>query len=93
MNARHLRLVKRSVMRPVASAGRKANDAYRVPEDLTELEIDKLLKALKTNRHGPQSRLRDECRHQAIPFAPPAHAVITRPLLPRRSGDVERGLV
>jgi type 1 fimbriae regulatory protein FimB/type 1 fimbriae regulatory protein FimE len=38
-------------MRPVTS-GRKANDAYRVREHLTEGEIDKLFKALKANRHG-----------------------------------------
>jgi site-specific recombinase XerD len=57
MNARHLRLVKRSVMRPVAAAGRKANDAYRVREHLTETEMDQLLKALKTNRHGHRNWL------------------------------------
>jgi type 1 fimbriae regulatory protein FimB/type 1 fimbriae regulatory protein FimE len=39
-------------MRPVAPAGRKTNDAYRVREHLTETEMDKLLKALKANRHG-----------------------------------------
>jgi type 1 fimbriae regulatory protein FimB/type 1 fimbriae regulatory protein FimE len=39
-------------MRPVAPAGRKTNDAYRVREHLTEGEMDKLLKALKANRHG-----------------------------------------
>ena len=39
-------------MRPVAPAGRKANDAYRVREHLTEAEMDKLLMALKRNRHG-----------------------------------------
>jgi site-specific recombinase XerD len=32
--------------------GRKANDAYRVREHLTEAEMDKLLAALKRNRHG-----------------------------------------
>ena len=52
MKSTHLKLVKRSVMRPVAPAGRKANDAYRVREHLTEAEIAKLLAALKTNRHG-----------------------------------------
>jgi site-specific recombinase XerD len=57
MNAKHLRLVKRSVMRPVSSAGRKANDAYRVREHLTEGEIDKLLDALDRNRHGKRDRL------------------------------------
>jgi type 1 fimbriae regulatory protein FimB len=39
-------------MRPVAPAGRKANDAYRVREHLTEAEMAKLLTALKANRHG-----------------------------------------
>jgi site-specific recombinase XerD len=52
MNAARLKLVKRSVMRPVASKGRKANDAYRTREHLTEAEMTKLLAALKTNRHG-----------------------------------------
>jgi site-specific recombinase XerD len=32
--------------------GRKANEAYRVREHLTEAEMDKLLAALKRNRHG-----------------------------------------
>jgi site-specific recombinase XerD len=49
---RHLKLVKSTVMRPVAPQGRKANDAYRVREHLTESEVDKLLAALKQNRHG-----------------------------------------
>jgi site-specific recombinase XerD len=40
---------KPSVMRPV---GRKANDAYRVREHLTEAEMGKLLAALRKNRHG-----------------------------------------
>ena len=34
------------------SKGRRANDAYRVREHLTEAEMDKLLTALKRNRHG-----------------------------------------
>jgi hypothetical protein len=46
MNAKHLKLVKRSVMRPVAPAGRKANDAYRVREHLTGTEMTKLLKLI-----------------------------------------------
>ena len=49
---RHLKLVKNTVMRPVASKGRQTNDAYRVREHLTEGEMDKLLAALKQNRHG-----------------------------------------
>src|SRR5438552_6212455 len=39
------------------SAGRKANDAYRVREHLTECEMAKLLAALKQNRHGPRDWL------------------------------------
>src|SRR5689334_2506611 len=35
-----------------SAKGRKANDAYRVREHLTEAEVDKLLAALKRNRHG-----------------------------------------
>jgi site-specific recombinase XerD len=38
--------------RPVGSKGRKANADYRVREHLTEAEVDKLLVALKRNRHG-----------------------------------------
>jgi site-specific recombinase XerD len=34
------------------SNGRQRNDAYRVREHLTEGEMDKLLAALKDNRHG-----------------------------------------
>jgi integrase len=34
------------------SKGRPGNDAYRVREHLTEAEVDKLLAALKDNRHG-----------------------------------------
>ena len=34
------------------SKGRRGNDAYRVREHLTEAEMDKLLAALKLNRHG-----------------------------------------
>jgi type 1 fimbriae regulatory protein FimB/type 1 fimbriae regulatory protein FimE len=50
MKSRHLKLVKSAVMRPVPA--RKANDAYRVREHLTEAEMDKLLAALRQNRHG-----------------------------------------
>jgi len=52
MKSTRLKLVRSSVMRPVAPAGRKANDAYRVREHLTKAEMDKLLMALKRNRHG-----------------------------------------
>jgi hypothetical protein len=34
------------------SKGRRGNDACRVREHLTEAEMDKLLAALKRNRHG-----------------------------------------
>ena len=34
------------------SKGRRGNDAYRIREHLTEAEMDKLLAALKRNRHG-----------------------------------------
>jgi integrase len=44
---------KGSVMRPV----RRANAEYRVREHLTETEIEKLLAALKRNRHGPRDWL------------------------------------
>ena len=50
VKSRHLKLVKSAVMRPVPA--RKANDAYRVREHLTEAEMDKLLAALRQNRHG-----------------------------------------
>src|SRR6516164_8825966 len=50
MKSRHLKLVKSAVMRPVPA--RKANEAYRVREHLTEAEMDKLLAALRQNRHG-----------------------------------------
>jgi site-specific recombinase XerD len=52
MNKARLKVVERSVMRPVASKGRKANKAYRTREHLTESEMTKLLAALANNRHG-----------------------------------------
>ena len=39
------------------SKGRGGNDAYRVREHLTEAETDKLLAALKRNRHGQRDWL------------------------------------
>ena len=57
MNSSHLRLVDHVVMRPVASKGRKPNNAYRVREHLTEDEVNKLLAALKANRHGQRDWL------------------------------------
>jgi site-specific recombinase XerD len=56
-NRKHLRVVESSEMRPVASKGRKPNEAYRVREHLTEGEMTKLLAALKENRHGQRDRL------------------------------------
>ena len=44
--------VERTNLRPVAPKGRKANEAYRMREHLTESEMNKLLAALKQNRHG-----------------------------------------
>ena len=52
MKSTRLKLVRSTVMRPVAPAGRKTNNAYRVREHLTEAEMTKLLAALKQNRHG-----------------------------------------
>jgi type 1 fimbriae regulatory protein FimB/type 1 fimbriae regulatory protein FimE len=52
MKSTKLKLVRSTVMRPVAPAGRKANDAYRIREHLIETEMAKLLTALKANRHG-----------------------------------------
>jgi site-specific recombinase XerD len=45
----HLQLVQ---AKRNATSGRKANEAYRVREHLTEAEMTKLLAALKRNRHG-----------------------------------------
>jgi integrase len=45
--------VKGIVVRPV----RRPNAEYRVREHLTETEIEKLLAALKGNRHGPRDWL------------------------------------
>src|SRR5215471_15138225 len=47
-----LRPAKRYRNATSRSKGRRGNDAYRVREHLTEAEIDKLLAALKRNRHG-----------------------------------------
>jgi hypothetical protein len=35
-----------------SARGRQGNEVYRVREHLTEAEIEKLLTALKQNRHG-----------------------------------------
>ena len=51
-NIVQLRQANSSVMRPVGRRGRRGNGAYRVREHLTEAEMDKLLGALKRNRHG-----------------------------------------
>ena len=57
MKSSHLKFVERTDMRPVASKGRKPNEAYRVREHLTEDEMNKLLAALKANRHGQRDWL------------------------------------
>jgi integrase len=46
---RQVKIVRKATSR---SKGRRGNDAYRVREHLTEAEMDKLLGALKRNRHG-----------------------------------------
>ena len=50
--AKHLRLVKPSVKRPVATRAQGPTATYRVREHLTEGEMTKLLDALNQNRHG-----------------------------------------
>jgi integrase len=51
MKSSHLKLVERTVLRPVITA-RKPNAAYRVREHLTETEMAALLATLRRNRHG-----------------------------------------
>ena len=46
---RQAKIVRNATSR---SKGRRGNDAYRIREHLTEAEVDKLLGALKRNRHG-----------------------------------------
>src|SRR6516164_9963749 len=48
----HLRKGEKDRNATTQSKGRQSNDAYRVREHLTEAEMDKLLGALKRNRHG-----------------------------------------
>jgi site-specific recombinase XerD len=48
MTARATAMAEQSIMRPV----RRPNAEYRVREHLTETEVEKLLTALKCNRHG-----------------------------------------
>jgi integrase len=54
MSGKIVRLRQAKIVRNATSRskGRRANDAYRVREHLTEAEIEKLLAALKGNRHG-----------------------------------------
>lgn len=52
MKSSHLKIIEQSDLRPGAPSRRKPNAAYRVREHLTEVEIAKLLAALKANRHG-----------------------------------------
>ena len=54
MSGKIVRLRQAKIVRnaTVRTKGRRRNDAYRVREHLTETEMDKLLAALKRNRHG-----------------------------------------
>jgi site-specific recombinase XerD len=54
MSGKIVRLRQAKIVRNATSLsrGRRANDAYRVREHLTEAEMDKLLATLKGNRHG-----------------------------------------
>jgi hypothetical protein len=54
MSGKIVRLRQAKIVRNATSRSRRrrANDAYRVREHLTEAEMDKLLAALKGNRHG-----------------------------------------
>ena len=54
MSGKIVRLRQAKIVRNATSRskGRRGNDAYRIREHLTEAEMDKLLAALKRNRHG-----------------------------------------
>ena len=54
MSGKIVRLRQAEIVRNATSGskGRLENDAYRVREHLTEAEMDRLLAALKGNRHG-----------------------------------------
>jgi integrase len=54
MSGKIVRLRQAKIVRNATSRskGRKGNDTYRVREHLTEAEMEKLLDALKRNRHG-----------------------------------------
>jgi integrase len=54
MSGKIVRLRQAKIVRNATSRSRRrrANDAYRVREHLTEAEMDKLLATLKGNRHG-----------------------------------------
>ncbi len=49
LHLRQAKIVRNATSR---SKGRRLNDADRIREHLTEAEMDKLLAALKRNRHG-----------------------------------------
>jgi len=58
MSAQVVRLARAESKRNATSSkGRQANGEYRVREHLTEAEVDKLLAALKRNRHGERDWL------------------------------------
>jgi type 1 fimbriae regulatory protein FimB/type 1 fimbriae regulatory protein FimE len=54
MSGKIVRLRQAKIVRNATSRtkGRRRNDTYRIREHLTEAEMDKLLAALKGNRHG-----------------------------------------
>jgi integrase len=54
MSRKIVRLRQAKIVRNATSRskGRRGNHAYRIREHLTEAEMDKLLAALKRNRHG-----------------------------------------
>jgi len=57
MTVHQLKPREHSVKWRVRSAGRKQNGEYRKREHLTETELEKLLAALKDNRHGHRDYL------------------------------------
>jgi integrase len=52
MAKQHLKLVAPATEKRTVAPGRKANDAYRKREHLTEAEVERLMKATRDNRWG-----------------------------------------
>jgi hypothetical protein len=73
MSGKIVRLRQVKIVRNATShsKGRRANDAYRVREHLTEAEMDKLLTALKRNIANSLSR----CSEATIPRACEAYSL------------------